>query len=117
MKGLGRARPPGPFSPCLQLLGPEEVRVAPGARLRRVAKLLQGIGAEAAGLRVGRIGEDDVAHRLGDEAVLAPGEVLACARDDRRCAAHVLDDTCAPRSTGGSGLRLAGLASYQPRYR
>ena len=69
----------------------QQVRVAPGRRLGRVPELLERVGAELPGLGVDRIGEDDVAHRFGDEPILAPGEVLARAPGHGVGAAHVLD--------------------------
>ena len=86
----GRARD-GAGLTLSQLEGPEEIRVAPGRRLRRIAELLEGVGAELPGVGVRGIGEDDVAHGLGDEAVLAPREVLARPPDHGPGAAHVLD--------------------------
>ena len=74
--GLTGARAASRRAPA-QLARAEQVRVAPGRRLRLIAELLERVGAEGARLRVGRIGEDEMAHGLGHEAVLASREVLA----------------------------------------
>jgi hypothetical protein len=54
------------------------------------------------------LGEDDVAHGLGDEAVFAPLEILARPPDRCRGAAHVLD-VLAPALDGRQRVEAGGV--------
>src|SRR5262249_60637743 len=99
-----------------RLGGAEEIRVAPGGRLRRIAELLERVGAEPPRLRVRWIGEDDVTHDLGDEAVLAAREVFARPCDGGLRAAHVLDVLPTARR-GRERIEGGGVGGRTPRGR
>ena len=97
-----------------QLQRSEEVGIAPSRRLRLIAHLFQRISAKLTRGPVLRPREHHLAHGLRHPAILA----LPKSSRSRAIAASappMYATYFLARSTGGSGLRLAGLASYQPR--